>query len=144
MEQVFLALGSNIGNRAEYLRKAVVLLTQKVGEVVEKSEVIETEAVGFDAPPFLNQVLAVRTTLSPMELLQVTQEIEKTLGRDHKTHYQDGVPIYHNRTIDIDILESDGGQIDMAHFFPPTFFICNPQRNGLHSGPSSALLPLQA
>lgn len=105
MEQVFLALGSNIGNRAEYLRKAVVLLTQKVGEVVEKSEVIETEAVGFDAPPFLNQVLAVRTTLSPMELLQVTQEIEKTLGRDHKTHYQDGVPIYHNRTIDIDILE---------------------------------------
>ena len=52
MEQVFLALGSNIGNRAEYLRKAVVLLTQKVGEVVEKSEVIETEAVGFDAPPF--------------------------------------------------------------------------------------------
>lgn len=105
MEQVFLALGSNIGNRAEYLRKAVVLLTQKVGEVVEKSEVIETEAVGFDAPPFLNQVLAVRTTLSPMELLQVTQEIEKTLGRDYKTHYQDGVPIYHNRTIDIDILE---------------------------------------
>ncbi len=105
MEQVFLALGSNIGNRAEYLRKAVVLLTQKVGEVVEKSEVIETEAVGFDAPPFLNQVLAVRTTLSPMELLQVTQEIEKTLGRDNKTHYQDGVPIYHNRTIDIDILE---------------------------------------
>lgn len=105
MEQVFLALGSNIGNRAEYLRKAVVLLTQKVGEVAEKSEVIETEAVGFDAPPFLNQVLAVRTTLSPMELLQVTQEIEKTLGRDNKTHYQDGVPIYHNRTIDIDILE---------------------------------------
>lgn len=105
MEQVFLALGSNIGNRAEYLRKAVVLLAQKVGEVVEKSEVIETEAVGFDAPPFLNQVLAVRTTLSPMELLQVTQEIEKTLGRDNKTHYQDGVPIYHNRTIDIDILE---------------------------------------
>lgn len=105
MEQVFLALGSNIGNRAEYLRKAVVLLAQKVGEVVEKSEVIETEAVGFDAPPFLNQVLAVRTTLSPMELLQVTQEIEKTLGRDRKTHYQDGVPIYHNRTIDIDILE---------------------------------------
>lgn len=105
MEQVFLALGSNIGNRAEYLRKVVVLLTQKVGEVVEKSEVIETEAVGFDAPPFLNQVLAVRTTLSPMELLQVTQEIEKTLGRDNKTHYQDGVPIYHNRTIDIDILE---------------------------------------
>lgn len=105
MEQVFLALGSNIGNRAEYLREAIVLITQKVGEVIEKSEVIETDAVGFDAPPFLNQVLAVRTTLPPMELLQVTQEIEKTLGRDRKTYYQDGAPIYHNRTIDIDILE---------------------------------------
>lgn len=105
MEQVFLALGSNIGNRAEYLREAIALITQKVGEVIEKSEVIETDAVGFDAPPFLNQVLAVRTTLPPMELLQVTQEIEKTLGRDRKTYYQDGAPIYHNRTIDIDILE---------------------------------------
>lgn len=105
METIFLALGSNLGDRAEYLRKATLLLAKKVGEVIEKSEVIETEAVGFVAPPFLNLVLAVRTALPPMELLQVTQEIEKILGRDSKTFYQDGVPVYHNRTIDIDILE---------------------------------------
>lgn len=105
MEMVFLALGSNLGDRAAYLREACRMIAENVGEIVEMSSVIETEAVGFVAPPFLNQVVAVNTELHPMELLRVTQEIEKLSGRTEKSYLQDGKPVYHNRTLDIDILE---------------------------------------
>lgn len=105
MEQIFLALGSNEGDRFQMLMKARQLLAENVGKIIVCSTIIETEAVGFLAPPFLNQVLVMHTHLDPFSLLQQVQFIEQILGRTQKTKYIDGKPIYHNRTIDIDILE---------------------------------------
>lgn len=97
----YLALGSNLGRREYYLSEARRLIAERIGEVMAVSSTMETEPVGFESPhPFLNQVLSVRTTLSPKVLLRVTREIERELGRDRKSvggqHY--------DRTCDIDIL----------------------------------------
>ena len=109
MKQVVLALGSNVGNRAGFLEKSCALIDCRVGEVVRASRVYETEAWGFEAPPFLNQVLVVETELSPEEVLAATQQIEVALGRVCKSgRADDGTPVYHNRTIDIDLLLYEG------------------------------------
>ena len=109
MKRVVLALGSNEGDRAGFLEKSCELIGCRIGEVTRCSRVFETEAWGFVAPPFLNQAIIVETELSPEELLIVTKEIEKELGRTCKSgRTADGTPIYHNRTIDIDILLYEG------------------------------------
>lgn len=108
MKEAVIALGSNMGDRAENLSQARLLIGGQVGEILRASSVIETEAWGFDAPPFLNQVVVVRTPLEPLPLLDTLQRIERDLGRTEKTTYTDGVPSYHDRTIDLDILDYDG------------------------------------
>lgn len=98
---MYIGLGSNIGDRAAILERAIVLLGEQVGEVVAESIVIETEPVGFDSEhPFLNQVVAVESALSPWEVLEATQRIERELGRSVKS--ENGV--YHDRTCDLDII----------------------------------------
>ena len=105
MKRVVLALGSNEGDRAGFLENSCKLIGCRVGKVVRCSCVFETEAWGFVAPPFLNQAIIVETELSPEELLFVTKQIEKDLGRTCKSgRTAEGQPIYHSRTIDIDIL----------------------------------------
>lgn len=105
MKQVVLALGSNVGDRAGFIEKSCALIDCRVGKVVRVSRVYETAAWGFEAPPFLNQVLVVETELSPDKVLAVTQQIEMELGRTVKSgRTADGAPVYHNRTIDIDLL----------------------------------------
>jgi 2-amino-4-hydroxy-6-hydroxymethyldihydropteridine diphosphokinase len=109
MKRVVLALGSNEGDRAGFLEKSCELIGCRVGKVTRCSRVYETEAWGFEAPPFLNQAIIVETELSPDEVLHVTQQIEKKLGRTCKSgRTSEGNPIYHNRTIDIDILLYEG------------------------------------
>ena len=109
MKRVVLALGSNEGDRAGFLENSCKLIDCRVGKVVRCSRVFETEAWGFVAPPFLNQAIIVETELSPEELLVVTKEIEKELGRTCKTgRTAEGKPLYHSRTIDIDILLYEG------------------------------------
>jgi len=105
MKRVVLALGSNEGERANFLEKSCELIGCRVGKVVRSSRVFETEAWGFVAPPFLNQTIIVETELSPGELLSVTKQIERELGRTCKSgRTAEGQPLYHSRTIDIDIL----------------------------------------
>lgn len=114
---VHLSLGSNKGDRALLLSKATKLLGERCGEVTNASTVVETEPVGFESShPFLNQVIALRTSMSPLSLLIETQKIERDLGRKAKS--VDGV--YSDRTIDIDlilfgdlVLESD--QLTIPH-----------------------------
>ncbi len=108
MKEAVIALGSNMGDRAANLSQARLLIGGRIGGIVRASSVIETEAWGFDAPPFLNQVVVVRTPLEPLPLLDALQRIERDLGRTEKTTYTDGVPRYHDRTIDLDILDYDG------------------------------------
>lgn len=94
---IYLALGTNLGNRAANLRAALSLLAPSV--VVRRvSPVYETEPWGYrDQPAFLNQVLEAETELSAGELLSYLKKIEDKLGRQ---------PTFRNgpRLIDIDIL----------------------------------------
>lgn len=100
-ETLFLALGSNLGDREKLLTTAVDLLSQRVGKVVQVSSLLNTEPEGFCSEHlFLNQVVQLETTLSPKEVLQVTQEIEQELGRTSKSDTTG----YTDRTCDIDII----------------------------------------
>lgn len=97
----YLGIGTNLGDRAENLTRAVALISEQVGTVLACSSFMETAPWGFTSDNhFLNAVLAVDTALSPHELLRVTQSVERELGRLHKTI--DGN--YSDRIIDIDIL----------------------------------------
>ena len=102
-----IGLGSNLGKREFYIRLANRLVEWEVGRVVQRSSVIETPAWGFESDPFLNQVIVVETELSPLELLDVLQGIERRLGRTQQSTVEDGKPVYHARTIDLDILDYD-------------------------------------
>jgi len=112
MAIVFLGLGSNLGNKAQYLNAAKDAIKQEIGEIITQSSFYETKAVGFEGNSFINQVIKVQTTLSPENLLQKTQKIEKKLGRIKKSIIKNGVLVYANRTIDIDILLYDDLQMD--------------------------------
>lgn len=119
MHTTYLALGSNLGNRRQLMARAIELIGREVGIVERKSELYESEPWGFDSENrFLNAVVKVQTELEPMELLRVTQHIERLLGRKHKTAAPTGPvgnsnkPVYHDRTMDIDILLYDDLSID--------------------------------
>ncbi len=102
MEEVFLLLGSNRGERRQILERALALVGERAGEVSQLSSLYETEPWGFeDAVPFLNQAAALRTVREPLELLGILQGIEEELGRRRPVG---GAGPYLPRTIDIDIL----------------------------------------
>lgn len=95
---LYLLLGANLNDRAQALRRATSLIAERVGKVIQQSALYETAPWGIiDQPAFLNQVLAVNTTLQPEAVLAKTQKIEQELGRIR--HEKWGT-----RTIDIDIL----------------------------------------
>lgn len=101
MERVYLGLGTNIGDKQKNMDDALALIKERVGTVVSLSSFYETAPWGFDSPHwFLNAVVAVDTSLSPEALMLVTQELERMLGRRQKSVQG----VYHDRTIDIDIL----------------------------------------
>lgn len=112
---VFLGLGSNLGNRKRHISRAIRLIGERVGDVLCQSSLYETEPWGFESKNhFVNAVVKVQTCLQPMEVLQQTQQIEREMGRRHKSQISlDGMsPIYQDRVIDIDILLYDDIQID--------------------------------
>lgn len=95
---------------------AVALLNAEAGRVVRQSSLIETEPWGFSSPNrFLNACVMVETALSPLQLLEATQAIERRLGREAKS--KDG--IYHDRPIDIDILLYDDIRVDLPNLKIP-------------------------
>lgn len=96
--RVFLGLGSNLGDRAHYLGEAISALASPLIKVKAASRIYETEPWGLmDQPLYWNQVIEVETSLEPLELLYVCQDIEHRLGRERKVHWG-------ARTIDIDLL----------------------------------------
>ena len=102
--ELYLSLGSNLGDREQMLNRAIALIGERVGEVQRVSSFIETEPWGFKSKhPFLNAACLVLTTLSPEQCLETTQQIERELGRKRKS--RNG--IYHDRPIDIDLLMYD-------------------------------------
>lgn len=108
---VYLSLGANIGDKKRTILRAIDMLEELVGVVERRSALYETQPWGFfSAHSFINVAVCCRTKLSPREVLRETQQIEKALGRSHKTH--DGV--YQDRIIDIDILLYDQCEVDDA------------------------------
>ncbi|HDN86572.1 MAG: 2-amino-4-hydroxy-6-hydroxymethyldihydropteridine diphosphokinase [Candidatus Omnitrophota bacterium] len=99
MVEVFVGIGSNLGNRRENIKKAIGYLEEDSRIVIEKiSSVIETEPLG--GPPqgkYLNGVIKIKTDYSPKELLGVLQRIEKRMGRKREVRFGP-------RVIDLDIL----------------------------------------
>ncbi len=96
---VYLGLGSNVGDREEYIEQAGFLLEKNPNiQVIKRSSNYETEAEGGgDQAPFINAAVEIRTKLEPHRLLEVCQEIETVLGREREMEWGP-------RTIDIDIL----------------------------------------
>jgi 2-amino-4-hydroxy-6-hydroxymethyldihydropteridine diphosphokinase len=98
MNEAYLLLGSNVGDRLSWFKKATGLIEEKCGKITICSSVYETAAWGLgDQPAFLNKVLRLHTALLPHELLSKILDIETGLGR-HR-HEKWGP-----RIIDIDLL----------------------------------------
>ncbi len=119
---VYLSLGSNLGNRRQLLLDAIEKINKKVGNVVRQSSFYETKPWGFESENcFLNAVIKVTTELSPLELLSVTHEIEREMGRRKKTtlNSQLSTPNYSDRPIDIDILLYDDLHVDLPELKIP-------------------------
>lgn len=109
MHTVYLSLGSNIGNRKRLIRIAIDMIDREVGHVVKQSSLYETEPWGFFSPnKFINACVCCETSLSPRDVLILTQRIEKSIGRTGKSI--DGN--YSDRVIDIDILLYDDLHVD--------------------------------
>ena len=105
-QELVLLLGTNLGDREENIRRALEALDKAFGgRRVKLSRIIETEACGFDGPPFLNAVVVYRSARKPENVLKICKQIERSMGRTDAPEYApDGSRIYHNRIIDIDIL----------------------------------------
>lgn len=112
-ENVFLSLGSNLGDRLSYLNQAVEELELCGIKCVKKSPVYETDSWGYDDEPYLNQVLECETFLTPEKLLEETSKIETLLGRKRT------LSGYEARTIDIDILFYDSEIVDIPQLKVP-------------------------
>ena len=98
MNEVFLLLGGNLGDKLKIFEETQKLIGERVGIIIKQSSVYITEPWGFKSDLFWNQAIIVETVLSPHEILQQTQDIEFMLGRIRKSAY------YEARTIDIDLL----------------------------------------
>lgn len=104
MATVYLGLGTNLGDKEANLRTAIYKLQERIGKQVSLSSFYETAPWGFESDhSFLNAAIGLETNLSPIEILHITQEIEKELGRTKKSVNGS----YSDRLIDIDILLYD-------------------------------------
>lgn len=98
MESVYLSIGSNTGDRVFYMAESLKAIEGKIGPIVKKSAIYETQAWGFSGQDFLNMAVVVETSSDPLKILHTIKEIEMELGRERKSEG------YTNRTIDVDIL----------------------------------------
>ena len=122
----YLSLGSNLGDRESTLRSALQLIEQRIGSVLRCSSFYYSKPWGFtSANDFCNLCCALETDKTPLDVLRLTQTIERSLGRTKKTQisnlkFQISIrrsrsfdrreirnlkcPIYSDRTIDIDLI----------------------------------------
>jgi 2-amino-4-hydroxy-6-hydroxymethyldihydropteridine diphosphokinase len=105
-EHAYIALGSNLGDRAEHLAAArAALAALPRTRLLAASSVEETAPLaGMDQPPYLNQMVLLETGLEPRALLAACQAIERTRGRVRGEHWG-------ARTLDLDIVRYGGRRI---------------------------------
>lgn len=105
----YLSIGSNEGDRLDYISKTIQLINKKIGQIITVSSIYENPPLGFDAEiNFYNLCLSIHTILNPLDLLNQLKGIENEIGRSTKS--KDGV--YSSRCIDIDILFYEDEIID--------------------------------
>ena len=98
---VYLGIGTNLGDREANLRRALELVHERVGECMACSSIYRSAPQGFVSEnQFANIVAVCQTNHSPVEVLRITQAIEREMGRTEKSING----IYHDRVIDIDLL----------------------------------------
>ncbi|MBL87600.1 MAG: 2-amino-4-hydroxy-6-hydroxymethyldihydropteridine diphosphokinase [Winogradskyella sp.] len=98
-KSVYIALGSNKGNKLEHLQLAIDAIFERVGTIRKISKVYETPALGFEGDDFYNACIKIETELKPKKLLKTLKQIESDLGRTAKQSDS-----YESREIDLDIL----------------------------------------
>lgn len=113
LKSVYIALGSNQGQRKQFLQDAVDEIFYHMGSVEKLSHVYETPAWGFEGKSFLNACIKVKTQLTASKVLDLIQHIEKKLGRVRSTSG------FQNRNIDLDILFYENENIDDTHLKIP-------------------------
>jgi len=102
-----IAIGSNMGDRLDFIRQAAILVQVHCGTIATRSHLYATEPVGAADQEFLNAAFSLESTLNPESLLEKLLDIEVSLGRTREVHWG-------NRSIDLDIIlakESDGQPI---------------------------------
>jgi 2-amino-4-hydroxy-6-hydroxymethyldihydropteridine diphosphokinase len=113
LKSVYIALGSNQGQRQQFLQKAIDDIFEHIGHIEKLSNVYETPAWGFNGNAFLNACIKIKTILSPPQVLNAIQHIEHKLGRIRSNEG------YQNRNIDLDILFYENDCIDDTHLKVP-------------------------
>ena len=99
MIKLYLLLGGNLGDKKQVFEETIRLLNEQLGKITRQSQIYETEPWGFESSDlFWNQALELSVSISAMEALDRTQQIEQQLGRRRKVNQ------YDSRIIDIDIL----------------------------------------
>lgn len=111
---VYIALGSNKGDKLQYLQLAINAVFKTVGTIKKMSKVYKTPALGFKGDEFYNACIKVETELKPKKLLQALQVIELKLGRNQKK--TNG---YESREIDLDILFYNNDVLEEVHLVIP-------------------------
>ena len=105
MKLFYIGLGSNIGEKEQILMQAIALIGERIGEVVARSSMYETRADGFVSDNlFMNAVIAVRSTMTPHDVLATTHRIELDLGC---TTHRNADGSYCDRSLDIDLIACD-------------------------------------
>ena len=115
VHRVFLGLGANIGDREQTILNAYRRIERLIGTIRRQSAFFYSQPWGFDScNAFVNTVVMVETTLSPLQVLHRTQLIERQLGkrREHASAKGGAEVVYHDRPIDIDILLYDDLRLD--------------------------------
>ncbi|WP_054852667.1 2-amino-4-hydroxy-6-hydroxymethyldihydropteridine diphosphokinase [Olleya sp. ITB9] len=114
IKTVYIALGSNKGEKFKNLQNAVDAIFTEVGNVVAIAKVFESKALGFEGDDFLNTCIAVQTNFKAKKVLRVLQQIEKQLGRLPKKSAG-----YQSRIIDLDIIFFEDEVINDKYLIVP-------------------------
>ncbi len=109
MERVILLIGGNIGDVEQRIERAVEMIGERIGEVTSLSTMMVSEAWGFEreTPQFTNQAVELLCDIEPREVLALTQDIERELGRERERESEErreSGARYLSREIDIDII----------------------------------------
>lgn len=116
LHDVYLALGTNLGDKKRHIDLAIAQIELRIGKVIALSSLYETQPVGFESEnSFLNAACRVSTTLHPLEVLEAAQVIERELGRESKSVNK----AYSDRIIDIDLLLFDNQIVEYPHLIIP-------------------------